>query len=139
MLWESYFCTKTLIISGEECCKEDKDCDNHEQCSGDYCISACDIVSCRQNENCLAKDHRGNCTCKKGYILDPANSECYRGKRIQCNFRLCTSNLHRMKLLHSFFYQPKFSNLLFFDCSVRGLIRSNSCQKKIDFVGLKQA
>ena len=74
-----------MIISGKECCNEDKDCDNHELvCSGGYCVSACDLVSCRQNENCLAKDHHANCTCTNGYILDPANSGCYRGKTIQC-------------------------------------------------------
>ena len=104
LLWESYFCAKTLIISGQECCKQNTDCEKHEQCSGENCIAACDLKTCGRNTNCIPKDHRANCTCTNGYIKDQARSGCYRGKRIQCNFCLCTSNLHRMKLLHSLFY-----------------------------------
>ena len=70
---------KTLIISGKECCKEDTDCQNDEQCSGGNCISACDLVTCRQNANCIAENHKVKCECQEGYSRVGSN-ECQKGK-----------------------------------------------------------
>ena len=70
---------KTLIISGKKCCKQNKDCEKHEQCSGENCIAVCDLKNCGPNKNCIPKDHNATCACTNGYISDPAGSGCYRG------------------------------------------------------------
>ena len=84
---------KTLQISGEKkCnCKQDKDCEGHEQCSDGNCISACALLSCRRNANCIAENHKVKCECREGYSLDVGTNECRRGRRIQCLFFYLTT------------------------------------------------
>ena len=70
-----------LQISGEtKCnCNQDQDCEDHEQCSGGNCISACALVSCRPNANCMAENHKMMCKCREGYSRVGSN-KCQKGK-----------------------------------------------------------
>ena len=84
---------KTLHVSGEKKgkCNNDMDCEHHEQCSDGNCFSACALLSCRRNANCIAENHKVKCKCREGYRRDGTTNKCERGRRIQCsNFCLCT-------------------------------------------------
>ena len=75
-----------LQISGEnKCnCNKDEDCEVKEQCSDGNCISACALLSCSRNANCIAENHKLTCKCREGYRLDVGTNECLRGRRTQC-------------------------------------------------------
>ena len=84
---------KTLQISGEKKsnCNKDQDCEKNEQCLDGNCISACALLSCRRNANCIAGNHKVKCECREGYSLDVGTNECQRGRRIQCLFFYLTT------------------------------------------------
>ena len=92
-------CSKNFLqISGEISCNQDQECEKDEQCSDGNCVSACALLSCRHNLNCIAENHKVKCECHEGYSLDVGTNECQRGRRIQCsNFHSCTGSQTKIK------------------------------------------
>ena len=54
-------------------CLTDPECPTTLACRNEKCVDPCD---CAANADCEARNHRGICTCRPGYIGDPYFEGC---------------------------------------------------------------
>lgn len=59
------------IAVGEPGCKSNFDCPDSDICVRGSCSLACKVEPCGINAQCLSQNHRGQCSCARGYEGNP--------------------------------------------------------------------
>lgn len=61
-------------ISEETHCNSNADCKETRACFKQKCVDLCQLQNCGQNAACEMKNHRNECKCNVGFVME--NNQC---------------------------------------------------------------
>lgn len=90
------FCQNNICVQEVEC-RSNVDCISQERCSSDAlgraeCVDACEGTVCGRNAECISRNHKATCRCKKGFRGNP-NDEKLGCQEVECeNSEQCSND-----------------------------------------------